>query len=154
MCFYSNYFMVPKPNVDVRSIFHLKYLSRFLQVQRFRMESVHTVVVTFCQGDFIGISEHKGCLATVHVPVFPPYQRFVSTICGGKQSFLICGLSTAHWVFSKTLAPILVVLGQFVCEGAICALAGMQCSSHSSHAGKVWLTVANLTVSAPGYLHR
>ncbi|XP_018430162.1 PREDICTED: MAGUK p55 subfamily member 5-like, partial [Nanorana parkeri] len=45
--FYSNLFTVPK------AIFDLKILSRFLQVQTFRMESTQTVRTFFLQGDFL-----------------------------------------------------------------------------------------------------
>lgn len=80
MGFYSNLFIVPKPNGDVRPILDLKALNQFLDIRSFRMESIHSAVAS--------LYRHQG-----HVPTCANLQipSKVSAIRSRQPTFSVCG---------------------------------------------------------------
>ena len=109
--FYSNLFIIPKPNGDVRPILDLKGLNAYLKVRSFRMESVRSAAAALQKNDFLASIDIKD--AYLHVPIFQPHQRFLRfTVARRHFQFVALpfGLATAPRVFTKVLAPILANL--------------------------------------------
>lgn len=73
--FYSNLFMVQKPNGDVCPILDLKNLNKFLKVQSFDMKLICLVVALLQQADFLASVDIRG--AYLQVLVFPAHQKFL-----------------------------------------------------------------------------
>lgn len=71
--FYSNLFMVPKPNRDVH--LDLKGFNIFLKVQKFRMESTQLVIALLHQRDSLASAHIKDVY--LHIQIFQPHQRFL-----------------------------------------------------------------------------
>lgn len=109
--FYSNLFVVPKPNGDVRPILDLKLLNRFLRVRSFRMESIRSVVAALQGKEFLASIDIKD--AYLHVPIFPGHYRYLRFALNYRHYQFVAlpfGLATAPRVFTKILAPVLAIL--------------------------------------------
>lgn len=72
--FYYNLFVVPKKE-GVRPILDLKALNCFVKVQRFRMESVRSVVAALRPGDSLASLDIQD--AHLHIPICLKHQRFL-----------------------------------------------------------------------------
>ena len=110
--FYSNLFVVPKKG-GVRPILDLKALNSFVKVQRFRMESVRSIMASLHQGDFMASLDIMD--AYLHVPVCTSHQRYLRFAIGEDHYQFVAlpfGLASAPRVFTKVLAPILALLRQ------------------------------------------
>ena len=109
--FYSNLFVVPKPNGDVRPILDLKALNRFLRIRSFRMESIRSVVAALQGKELLASIDIKD--AYLHVPIFPGHFKFLRFALGHRHFQFVAlpfGLATAPRVFTKILAPVLANL--------------------------------------------
>ena len=64
--FYSNLFTVPRKEGKVRPILDLKALNNYVRVQKFRMESIRSVVASLVHGDLMASVDLKD--AYLHIP--------------------------------------------------------------------------------------
>ena len=90
---------------------NLKVLNRFVQKEQFKMEGIHTVKDLLRQGDWVAKVDLKD--AFFSVPIDHQHRKFLRFIFKGKTYQFNClpfGLSSAPWVFTKTLKPVLAVL--------------------------------------------
>lgn len=72
--FYSNLFIVPKLNGEVRPVLDLKALNQFLNIQTFRMELINSVITSQRRGEYLASIDIKD--AYLYVPIFHLHQKF------------------------------------------------------------------------------
>ena len=109
--FYSWLFVVWKTSESWRPIIDLSILSLYVDVSHFRMETIQSVFLSVCQGDWMASIDLKE--AYLQVPVHPDSRRFLWFVAQGNVyqfSALCFGLSTAPQVFSRVMAPVSAIL--------------------------------------------
>ena len=102
--FYSNLFLVPKKDGGQRPVINLKALNGFVQPQHFKMEGIHTLKDLIKLGDWLAKVDLKD--AYFAVPIHKAHEQYLRFSFQGKLYQFNClpfGLSSAPWVFTKTL---------------------------------------------------
>ena len=82
-----------------------------VDVSHFRMETIQSVLLSVCQGDWMASIDLKE--AYLQVPVHPDSRHFLRFVAQGRVyqfSALCFGLSTAPQVFSRVMAPVSAIL--------------------------------------------
>ena len=108
--FYSNIFLVPKKSGGQRLI-NLKALNQFIHPEHFKMEGIHTLRDLMRPGDWLGKMDLKD--AYLVIPIDQTHRDYLRFQFVGKTYHFTClpfGLSSAPWVFTKTLKPALALL--------------------------------------------
>ena len=111
--FYSNSFLVPKKDGGQRPVINLKALNSFVHPEHFKMEGIQTLKDLLGQGDWLTKVDLKD--AYFAVPIHHANQKHLQFQIQGKTFRFTClpfGLSSAPWVFTKTLKPALAILRQ------------------------------------------
>ena len=109
--FLSNIFLVPKKDGGQRPVINLKALNQFVNTEHFKMEGIHTVKDLLRQGDWLAKVHLKD--AYFAIPIHLTHRRYLKFQALGNQYHFTClpfGLSSAPWVFTKTLKPVLALL--------------------------------------------
>ena len=109
--FYSRLFVFWKTSGSWRPVINLSTLNLFVDVTHFRMETIQSVLLSVCQGDWMASIDLKE--AYLQVPVHPDSRRFLRFVAQGQVyqfSALCFGLSTAPQVFSRVMAPVSAIL--------------------------------------------
>ena len=109
--FYSRLFLVWKTSGSWRPVIDLSILNLFVDVSHFRMETIQSVLLSVCQGDWMASIDLKE--AYLQVPVHPESRLFLRFVTNGQvyQFTALCfGLSTAPQVFFRVMAPVSVIL--------------------------------------------
>lgn len=109
--FYSSIFLVPKKDGGQRPVINLKALNRFVHPEHLKMEGIHTLKDLMGQGDWLTKIDLKDVYFAI--PIHQSHQKYLQF--QGKSYRFTClpfGLSSAPWVFTKTLKPALAVLHQ------------------------------------------
>ena len=109
--FYSNLFLVPKKDGGQRPVINLKALNNFVIKEHFKMEGIHTLKDLLRKGDWLAKIDLKD--AFFSIPIHTNHQKFLRFVFKGKTyqfNYLPFGLSSAPWVFTKTLKPALATL--------------------------------------------
>ena len=106
--FMSTFFLVPKKEVgEWRPILNLKPLNRFIRPQRFRMETLRTIlesIVTPAWGASLDLRD-----AYLHVPIRPEDRKFLRFMYNSVMyefATLPFGLSTSPRVFTRVVKTI------------------------------------------------
>lgn len=109
--FHSTLFLVPKKDGRQRSVINLKALNCFIQPQHFKMEGIHTVKELMKPGDWFVKLDLKDAYFTV--PMHSSHIKYLRFALQGSTYEFNClpfGLSSAPWVFTKTLKPVAALL--------------------------------------------
>jgi hypothetical protein len=108
---YGHYFLVKKKSGGLRPILNLKPLNKLLQVEKFKMESLKSVILATQPGEWLASVDLKD--AYFHVSIRESHRKFLRFALQGKRyqyRVLPFGLSTSPRVFTKVLAPVMAAL--------------------------------------------
>ena len=106
--FYSTLFLVPKKDGGQRPVINLKALNQFVRAQHFKMEGIHTLKDLLKPGDWLAKIDLKDAFFTI--PIHPGHRRYLRLTFEDRVYQFNClpfGLSSAPWVFTKTLKPVI-----------------------------------------------
>ncbi|XP_063802384.1 uncharacterized protein LOC134970322 [Pseudophryne corroboree] len=109
--FYSGLFLVDKPDGSFRPILNLKALNPYLSTQKFKMESIRSIIAAMEPGEYLASIDIKD--AYLHVPIWIGHQSLLRFAIGPEHfqfQALPFGLSTAPRVFTKVLGHVVAVL--------------------------------------------
>lgn len=109
--FLSNVFLVPKPNGKYRFILNLKNLNQFINTDHFKMEDLRTVLKLITKDCFMTKIDLKDAYYLIKVHEnSKKYLRFKFDNNLFEFNVLPFGLSTAPYIFTKVLKPIVRLL--------------------------------------------
>lgn len=97
---YSHLFTVPKKSGDIRVILNLKWLNRFIQKQKFKMETLKSILLAIRRRDFLVSLDLTGCLPACSDPSCP--QTFPDVLLPGS-SFPIQGVAVRAFICTKSV---------------------------------------------------
>ena len=127
--FYSRIFLIPKKGGGMRPILNVKPLNKFIRKEKFKMQTVRTVLQSLNQGDWAGKLDLKD--AYFQIPVHPDHRKFLRFSVAGNhfQYKVLCfGLTSAPRVFTKVMAVLgaylhshQIRISQFLDDWIICA---------------------------------
>ena len=113
--FYNRLFVVWKTSGSWRPVIDLSTLNHFVAVSHFQMETIQSVLLSVCQGDWMASIDLKD--AYLQVPVHPKSRPFLRFVAHGQvyQFTALCfDLSMAPQVFSRVMAPVSAILHSWV----------------------------------------
>lgn len=109
--FYSTLFLVPKKDGGQRPVINLKALNEFVITEHFKMEGLHTLKDLVKPGDWMAKIDLKDAYFTI--PIQVAHRKLLRFHFDGKAFQFNClpfGLTSAPWVFTKTLKPVMALL--------------------------------------------
>ena len=89
--FYSRLFVVWKTSGSWRPVIDLSHLNRFVDVSHFQMETIQSVLLLVCQGDWMASIDLKEVY--LQVPVHPESRPFLHFVSKGHV-FQFCALAS------------------------------------------------------------
>lgn len=108
---YSVWFLISKKNGGQRPILDLKWLNRFLQKQKFKLETWRSILAALDQGDYLtsaGLTE-----AYLHVPILKSHCKYLQFSYSLQQFQLRAvpfGLTSTPRLFTKFLMALVAHL--------------------------------------------
>ena len=145
--FYSNLFLVPKKDGGQRPVINLKALNSFVQTEHFKMEGIHTLRDLVNPEDWMAKMDLKD--AYFAIPIHQSHHKYLRFRYQHKCYQFQClpfGLSSAPWVFTKTLKPTLALLRemgvQLIAYIANTLLLAESREQAKSHAGGIGVPLA------------
>ena len=109
--FYSNLLLVQKKDGGLRPVINLKALNQHVRTQHFKMEGIHTLKELIRPGDWLAKVDLKDTYFSI--PINPAHRRFLQFVFQEQTYEFNClpfGLTSAPWVFTKTLKPVSAIL--------------------------------------------
>ena len=109
--FYSNLFLVPKKNSQMRPVINLKRLNEWVTTEHFKMEGVSTLKDILQLGDWFVKVDLKDAYFTI--PIDFGHQQYLRFMLEGESYQFTClpfGLSCAPRTFTKVLKPVMILL--------------------------------------------
>ena len=109
--FHSQLFLIPKKDGGQRPIINLKRLNAFVKTEHFKMEGIHMLKDLLKPNDWMVKVDMKD--AYFMVPIATEDRKFLRFEWEGKTYQFNClpfGLSSAPWVFTKTIRPVVAQL--------------------------------------------
>ena len=105
--FYSTMFLVPKKDGKMRPVINLKKLNQFVDAHHFKMEGIQTARELVRPNDWLTKIDLKD--AYFMVPIHKLHQKYLRFRVDHHIYQFTClqfGLSSAPWVFTKTMRPV------------------------------------------------
>lgn len=110
--FYSPYFLSQNKDGSLRPILNLKEFNQYMVKEKFRMETLHSILLTLQQNDWLVSVDLKD--AYLHVPIHADYHKYLRfayrDALGNLQVFqwvvLPFGHTSSPRVFTKILVPV------------------------------------------------
>ena len=103
--------VVGNPEVKLRLVLNLRYLSQFLYVQSFKFEDLRTAALMFEQGEYLFKFDLKS--GYHHVDIWPEHYKYLGFRwdLDGVENYYVFkvlpfGLSTACYLFTKLMRPL------------------------------------------------
>ena len=112
--FYSRLFFVPKPNGSFCPIINLKVLNQYLEVPSFKMQILFSIAAVLLTWEWMIKIDLKD--AYPHIIVPPNIHKYFWLVVNSvtyQLGALPFGLFTAPREFTKTLAPVVQLLGSW-----------------------------------------
>ena len=109
--YYSTYFLVTKKDGGFRPILNLRWLNLSVRYRRFRMETLRTILAVVRPGVWMASIDLKD--AYFHIPINKQDHCYLRFMFRGVVYEYVClpfGLSSAPWLFTKMLLPVLAYL--------------------------------------------
>ncbi|XP_066600023.1 uncharacterized protein [Prorops nasuta] len=109
--FLSNYFVIPKPNGDKRSILNLKKLNGFIETEHFKMEDIRAAIRIVAEDYFMTLIDLED--AYFLIPIHEDSKKFLRFKFQDTLYEFVClpfGLCSAPWIFSKVMKPVMGLL--------------------------------------------
>ena len=109
--FYSPLFVVWKTLESWRPVIDLSHLNHFLASSPFKMETIQSVLLSVCPGDWMVSIDLKE--AYLQIPVHPYSRKYLRFVAFGRvyQFRALCfGLASAPQVFTRVMAPVSSIL--------------------------------------------
>lgn len=109
--FLSSYFLRPKADGSYRFILNLKSINEFIVTEHFKLEDLRTVVNIIRPNDYLCSIDLKD--AYLLIPIHKHYRKYLKFLFKNSLyefSSLPFGLSTAPFVFTKVLRPVVTYL--------------------------------------------
>jgi hypothetical protein len=106
-------FAIPKGPSDIRPIFDLRWVNRFVECDHFQMEDMRTALALLRPGDWCTKVDVRD--AYMHVPMHAtaiPYLGFQWEGAWYRFNTMPFGLNTAPRAFTKLMRPVVAVLRQ------------------------------------------
>ena len=103
--------MVPKKDGSLRPVINLKALNQFIQPHHFKMEGVNAMKDQIRQNDWLAKVDLKD--AYFAIPILPSHRKYLRFSIQQEIFQFNClpfSLSSALWVFTKTLKPMTALL--------------------------------------------
>lgn len=116
----SKYFLIKKPNGKHRFIFNLKSLNKFIRTEHFKLEDLRTTLKFVSKNHYMASLDLKD--AYFLIPIHPAHRKYLRFQWKNKLyefKVLPFGLSTAPFVFTKLLKP---VMRLFRSLGILCSI--------------------------------
>ena len=109
--FYSNLFLVPKKNGQMRPVINLKRLNQWVSAEHFKMEGIPTLRDLLSPGDWFVKVDLKDAYFTV--PIDSGHHHYLRFMLGKEKYQFTCfpfGLSCAPWTFTKVMKTVMILL--------------------------------------------
>ena len=109
--FYSNLFLVPKKNGQMRLVINLKRLNEWVSTEHFKMEGTPTLKDILQLGDWFVKVDPKDAYFTI--PIDSNQQQYLRFMLKGESYQFTClhfGPSCAPCTFTKVLKPVMTLL--------------------------------------------
>lgn len=111
--FLSSFFLVDKPSGGKRFILNLRELNTYLNSPHFKLEDWHTVIRLMLPGSYMATLDLED--AYLLVPIVKRHRKYLRfQWCGITYEYtaLPFGLSTAPYIFTKIMRPVVSYLRQ------------------------------------------
>lgn len=109
--FLSSVFLVPKPNGKFRFILNLKNLNKFITTDHFKIEDLRTVLKLITKNCYMSKIDLKDAYYLIKIhPYSRKFLRFQFEQELYEFNVLPFGLSTAPYIFTKIMKPIIRLL--------------------------------------------
>ena len=114
--YFSTYFIVTTKDGGLRPILNLKFFNKSVARKRFKMETLHSIMTVMSPDQCLASLDLKDTYF-FHVLIQSSHQNFLRFHLQGETyqfQSLPFGLSSAPWVFTKVLAPVIAYIRIFV----------------------------------------